>query len=594
MKVLTAEEMGAADRRSVESGVAVAQLMECAGAAVARFCLRRFPDDGLVVVLAGKGNNGGDGLVAARYLAQAGRRVRVALLGAASELKGDAAVAWQTLGKTSASCEPGSENPDPGHPVFVEAEVRCSVSVEVREIGDEGGLRAALEGAVLVVDAVVGTGFKPPLRGLAAVAQSLMEGTKVPVVGVDLPSGWDADSVAEMVQGAFRADAVVTFAAPKLAHVFGHLTAGKTFGPVVVAPIGTPEDAVQSATGLTWCGSAKAIAEMPRGIDGNKGKFGHVLVVGGAFGKAGAPSMASVAAMRAGAGLVTAAVPREILPIVAAVAPELMLTPLATEGSGGLSLDALEEEPLAELLKGMTVVGIGPGLGQEGTTPEWVRAFVERVMLPMVIDADALNALAGRATLLRDVVNAAQAKGRPRTIVLTPHPGEMARLVGMTVKEVEADRVGLALRFATEHGVTLVLKGWRTLVAHPDGSVAVNTTGNPSMAKGGSGDILTGIVSAMLAQYAGSGEPEDVARAVEAAVFLHGLAGDFACLAQDEHTVLAMDTVGHLWQAFRARVTDEDGLTWVAGTAANGTFAGGEKLQVSPLRIAEDAMLRSR
>jgi NAD(P)H-hydrate epimerase len=153
-------------------------------------------------------------------------------------------------------------------------------------------------------------------------------------------------------------------------------------------------------------------------------------------------------------------------------------------------------------------------------------------------------------------------------MVLTPHPGEMARLAGMTVKQVEADRVGLARSFATEHGVTLVLKGWRTLIAHPDGSIAVNTTGNPGMAKGGSGDILTGIVAAMLAQYGDESKSGDVARAVEAAVFLHGLAGDYATLAQDEHTVLATDTVNHLWQAFRARVTDADGLTWIAGTSA--------------------------
>ena len=176
----------------------------------------------------------------------------------------------------------------------------------------------------------------------------------------------------------------------------------------------------------------------------------------------------------------------------------------------------------------MTVVGIGPGMGQEGETPEFVREFVRRVELPMVIDADGLNAFAGKAELLK-----VAAQGR--TIVLTPHPGEMARLVGMTVKEVEADRVGLARRFATEHGVTLVLKGWRTLVAHPDGRVAVNTTGNPSMAKGGSGDILTGIVAAMLAQY-----KDHVAEAVEAAVFLHGLAGGFCAVARrTEHTVLA-------------------------------------------------------
>jgi hydroxyethylthiazole kinase-like uncharacterized protein yjeF len=540
MKVLTADEMGAADRRSVDAGVPVAQLMEAAGAAVARFCLRRFSGDGLVVVLAGKGNNGGDGFVAARHLGDAGRRVRVALLGNANDVKGDALAALESAKKQR--------------------------GVEVVEVADESGLRATLEGAGLVVDAVVGTGFKPPLRGLAATAQALLEASAVAVLAVDLPSGWDADSLEETAEGAFRADAVVTFAAPKLAHVFGQLTAGKTFGPVVVAGIGTPKEVIESATGLTWSGISKGIAEAPRAINGNKGRLGHVLLVGGAFGKAGAPSMASLAAMRAGAGLVTAAVPREILAIVAAVAPELMLTPLAVEGSGGLSLDVLEEVALATLLKGISVVGIGPGLGQEGTTPEWVRAFVERVTLPMVIDADALNALAGGTSLLKTAVQTAKGKGRPRTIVLTPHPGEMARLLGITVKDVEADRVGLARRFAIEHGVTLVLKGWRTLVAHPDGRIAVNTTGNPSMAKGGSGDILTGVVSAMLAQY-----PEDVAHAVEAAVFLHGLAGDFACLAQDEHTVLATDTVDHLWQAFRARVVDADGLTWISGTATNGT-----------------------
>jgi len=536
MKILTAEEMGAADKRSVEAGVPVSALMEAAGAAVARFVLRRFPVDGSagspIVVLCGKGNNGGDGLVAARHLEAAGMWVRVALLGTRADVKGDAAAALEKV-------------------------------FEVREIADEAGLRDALSDAALVVDAVLGTGFKPPMRGLAVTARELLTEMMCPVVAVDLPSGWDADSMEEKAEGAFRADAVVTFTAPKLAHAFGHLTPGKTFGPVVVAGIGTPEDAVVSATGLTWGGASKAIAEKPRAINGNKGRLGHVLILGGAWGKAGAPSMASVAAMRAGAGLVTAAVPERILTIVAAVAPELMLAPLAQGvgnreqgvAAGGLGLELLEEKKLAALLKGISVVGIGPGLGQDGSTPEFVRKFVERVTVPMVIDADALNAIAQRSDWLKKVAT-------ERTIVLTPHPGEMARLVGMSVKEVEADRVRLARKFATEHGVTLVLKGWRTLVAHPDGRVAVNTTGNPSMAKGGSGDILTGIVSAMLAQYA-----DDVASAVEAAVFLHGLAGDFACIAQDEHTVLAMDTVGHLWEAFRARVVDEDGLTWISGTA---------------------------
>jgi hydroxyethylthiazole kinase-like uncharacterized protein yjeF len=536
MKILTAQEMSEADRRSVEMGVPIATLMENAGAAVAKFCLRHYANEGTVVVLCGKGNNGGDGFAAARHLAQAGRTVRVVLLGSVSEVKGEAAVALERT----------TPQPD----------------VEVLEAQSEEDLEAALDGAALIVDAVVGTGFKPPLRGLALAARELFAKTAVPVVAIDLPSGWDADSLEQKAE-AFRADAVVTFVAPKLAHVFGHLTPGRTFGPVVVAPIGTPEAAVVSQTELHWAGASKALTEAPRDVNGNKGKFGHVLILGGGYGKAGAPSMASLAAMRAGAGLVTAAVPREILPTVAAIAPELMLEPLGQD-TEGLPLDLLEEEKLAELLKGIKVVGIGPGLGQEGTTPEFVRGFVKRVTLPMVIDADALNALAGHTSLLHDVVKKAKMDGKPRTIVLTPHPGEMARLAGLTVKEVEADRIGLARRFATEHGVTLVLKGWRTLIAHPDGRIAVNTTGNPAMGKGGSGDILTGIVTAMLGQH-----PDDVARAVESAVFLHGLAGDFATLAQDEHTVLATDTVGHLYEAFRSRVADADGFIWIAGVVTN-------------------------
>jgi NAD(P)H-hydrate epimerase len=286
-------------------------------------------------------------------------------------------------------------------------------------------------------------------------------------------------------------------------------------------------------------------------VNSNKGKFGHVLVVGGSYGKAGAPAMASLAALRTGAGLVTAAVPKSIVDTVMAITPELMMAPLEEGAKGTVSLENLEEAKLAGLLKRITVLALGPGLSTDGDASEVARRLVEKTTLPVVIDADALNAFKGRAELL---------DGTGRVMVLTPHPGEMATLTGLTVKEVEADRLGLARRFATEHKLTLVLKGWRTLVAHPGGSIAVNTTGNPSMAKGGSGDILTGIVAAMLAQF-----PNDVARAVEAAVYLHGLAGDFAALAMDEHTVLATDTVTHLSDGFRYRVKDTDGLVWLAG-----------------------------
>ncbi len=556
MKILSAQEMANADKHSVEMGVSMGLLMENAGRAVARFALRHGPPSGLIVALCGKGNNGGDGMVAARYLASAGREVRVVLLGNAADLSGPVLQAWEGAA----------------------TEAKAGSRLEGFEAGDEPALGAALEGAVLVLDAVVGTGFKPPLRGLAVAARDLLANSTIPVIAVDLPSGWDAHAPTlhangddpEAAASPFRADAVVTFAAPKPAHIFGHLTPGLLFGPVVVADIGTPPAALESATDLHWGGTAKAIAEKPRGIDGNKGKFGHVLLIGGAFGKSGAPSMMSLSALRTGAGLVTAAVPASILPEVARITPELMTTPLkeAEGDTGGLSLDTLEPENLRKLLKKISVIGIGPGLGEEGTTPEFVRRLLAEVTVPMVLDADALNCLDGHTDLLKQAAQGKDAKGNPRLLVLTPHPGEMARLLGCSIKDVQADRIHLARSFATEHRVTLVLKGWRTLIAHPDGRVAVNTTGNPSMAKGGSGDILTGIVAAMLAQY-----PETPAEAVEAAVFLHGLAGDFACLDGDEHTVLATDTVAHLQTAFRSRVTDADGLTWIAGTAVNGAIA---------------------
>ena len=390
------------------------------------------------------------------------------------------------------------------------------------------------------------------MRGLAVALRELVAQASAPVVAVDLPSGWDADSMEQMADGAFRADAVVTFTRPKMAHVFGNLT-GSAFGPVVVAEIGSPAEAVNSASGLHWAGAAKAIAERPRDVNSNKGMYGHVLVVAGSYGTSGAPSMASLAALRAGAGLVTAAVPRSIVDAVAGVAPELMMAALEQGREGAILLQNLASGGLERLIeeKRISVAAIGPGLSTRGEASEFAREFVARVKLPMVVDADALNAFDGRA---------AELNGEGRVLVLTPHPGEMARLAGMTVKEVEADRVGLARKFATEHKLTLVLKGWRTLVAHPDGRIAVNTSGNPAMAKGGSGDILTGIVAAMLAQF-----PDDVARAVEAAVYLHGLAGDFAAQAMDEHTVLATDTVTHLSDAFRYRVRDVVGMTWVCG-----------------------------
>jgi NAD(P)H-hydrate epimerase len=532
MKILTAEEMGMADRLTGERfGVPSLSLMENAGRLVAQFVLRELPGRRRITVLCGKGNNGGDGMVAARHLAAAGCEVRAAILGDPVQIKGDARKMLEKL---------------PFVPLAISSEAELAAAESI------------LAEADLFLDAVVGTGFQPPLRGLAAAAgEFLLRYPKTPVVAVDLPSGWNADSRELAVAGAYRADAVVTFTAPKLAHAFGMLTRGRALelpgnleqGPIVVAPIGSPEEAVSSATGLSWTGSAKTITDRPRSADSNKGKFGHVLVIGGSWGKSGAPAMASLAALRTGAGLVTAAIPESALPTVAQFAPELMTTPLAQGKEGEIA--ASNVGSLDALLDRKSVVAVGPGMGQSPETVEFLLELVKKATVPMVLDADALNILAAHPGHL---------DARDRLVVLTPHPGEMARLISSTIAEVESRREQVARDFALRHRLTLVLKGWRTLVAHPDGAIAVNTTGNPGMAKGGSGDILTGIVAAMIAQY-----PRAAGDAVNAAVYLHGLAADFAVRREDQHFVLATDTVSCLGDAFRFRPEDPAGYVWLQG-----------------------------
>jgi ADP-dependent NAD(P)H-hydrate dehydratase / NAD(P)H-hydrate epimerase len=526
MKILTADEMRMTDRVTTDRfGVPSLDLMEHAGHAVARFVLREFPAALHITVLCGKGNNGGDGFVAARVLTVAGRKVRVLLLGFPDDLKDDAKEMFEWMEMAP----------------FLAPDEAAVASADVMNL---------LKESDLLLDAVVGTGFKPPLRGPAAVLRNQVNSLSVPVVAVDLPSGWDADSKEYEVQGAYRADAVVTFTAPKLAHVCGNLTSS-AYKPVVVAPIGSPNETIVSETGLTWAGTSKKIAEAPRPAESNKGRHGHVLVIGGSYGKAGAPAMASLAALRTGAGLVTAAVIQPILDAVARITPELMTISLRAGAQGEIHGNNLDPDTLKELLDKKTVLAIGPGLGQSSEAETFLLGLLEKTNIPVVLDADALNILARHKEKL---------DGRNRLMVLTPHPGEMARLAGISTKDVQADREPLAREFAMKHHVTLVLKGWRTLIAHPDGSIAMNTTGNPGMAKGGSGDILTGIVAAMIAQY-----PQTAAEAVNAAVYIHGLAADFAVRDQDEHTLLATDTVAHLSTAFRFRSEDEGGYVWIQG-----------------------------
>jgi NAD(P)H-hydrate epimerase len=547
MHVLSAAEMQACDRLTTERfHIPSLDLMRAAATAVAAFARQQFPRAHRVTVICGRGNNGGDGMMAARLLASAGLEVTTLLLGARDGLKGDAAEAWRELTSPAHGLIHIIETPEDlaRHPDALKAE--------------------------LILDAVVGTGFKPPLKGLPLAALEWLKGGSAPVLAVDLPSGWAADETSATVSGpVFPADAVITFTAPKAAHVFGQLTRHWS-QPVVVAPIGSPDEAIVAALGsdslhLVWAGSALLMAQARRPAAANKGNYGHVLVVGGtlgsAGGKAGAPAMASLAALRSGAGLVTAAVPAPALALVAAIAPELMTWPLAATRAGSIAAENLAPELVAALTAGKTVLAIGPGLGQSPETVKFTTGLLSATRMPAVIDADALNILAAKPVLLTKL-----AKGR--TLVLTPHPGEMARLAGITTAEVQANRLEVARSFAQRTGVTLVLKGARTLIAHPDGRVAVNTTGNPGMAKGGSGDLLTGLVAGLLAQH-----PNEPARAVEAAVYLHGLAADMAVHAADEHTLLATDSLAQLARAFQFKRLDfrrggPNGYVWLQGLPA--------------------------
>ena len=517
MKIVSAAEMRATDRASSERfGVASLTLMENAGAAVTRFILSGYPQAQRVSVICGKGNNGGDGFVVARRLAESGRVVRVLLLCGPEELRGDAAAMFQKL-------------------QLLPQVIREADALDSKEAGP-------IFAADLIVDAILGTGFRPPMSALYAAAIAKMNESRAPVIAVDIPSGADADAMQPAGDTVARADAVVTFTAPRPSHVFAQLTAGLT----VIAPIGSPPEAIVSQLGLHLSTPAEfAPLLAPRRRDANKGSYGHVLVIGGSLGKAGAAAMAGFSALRVGAGLSTVATARSVLPVVAGFHPELMTEPLEETEAATISLHALEHGRIDTLAQRKSVLAIGPGISRSPETAEFVRRAVQKFETPMVLDADALNAFEGSP----DGLNA---NGRPR--VITPHPGEMSRLTGLSVAEIQANRLEVARKFAHEHDLILVLKGHRTLIASPDGTVWVNPTGNPGMATGGTGDVLTGMVAGLIAQH-----PQNILAATALAVYLHGLAGDLASAEVGEHSLVATDLVRFLPAAISATHTASAG-----------------------------------
>lgn len=513
MKIVTAAEMREIDRVTSERfGIPSLTLMENAGSAVASLILSEYPKAERVGVICGKGNNGGDGFVAARKLVEAGRAVRVLLLCDPAELRGAAASMFQNMLKSL-------------HPLNVAPLiVRDSSGLDSLDV-------AEIFSADVIVDAMLGTGFRPPVSPLYAAAIAKMNAASAPIVAVDIPSGADADAAATGSVERARASAVVTFTAPRPAHVFAALTGG----PTVIAPIGSPPEAIVSQLGLhlsTPMDFAALLA--PRAREGNKGKYGHVVVIGGSVGKAGAAAMAGFAALRAGAGLSTVATPKSVLSTVASYHPEVMTEPLAETEHGTISLRAVGL-PLDALLK-LKTIAIGPGITRNSETAEFVRTVVTRGDKSLVVDADALNAFEGTADKLN---------GRGRTVVITPHPGEMSRLTGLTIAEIQTNRLDVARKFAREHVLIVVLKGHRTLIAAPDGNVWVNPTGNPGMATGGTGDVLTGMVAGLIAQH-----PQHALEATALAVYLHGLAGDIAAASVGEGSLVATDLVRFLPQAF--------------------------------------------
>jgi hydroxyethylthiazole kinase-like uncharacterized protein yjeF len=531
MKIVTAAEMREIDRATSERfGVPSLTLMENAGSAVADHVLAQYGVARKVVVFCGKGNNGGDGFVAARLLHLKGKVVQVIVLADPSELRGDAAVMFGKL-------------------------PMAAIVVHSSDDLKSDRVRLVLP-ADVYLDAILGTGFKPPVSGLYADAIAMLNASHVPVIAVDIPSGADADGVGPQTGTIARADSIITFTAPRPAHVFSPLTKG----PTVVASIGSPAEAIVSSLQLNVI-TAHDFASLigPRKAESNKGNYGHVLVVGGSLGKAGSVAMAGMAALRAGVGLATVATAKSALSTVAGFHPELMTEPLAETGEGSISTRARGR--LDELVKGKTVLAIGPGVSQVAETSELVRALVGKNEIPIVLDADGLNAFDGRTDEL---------SGKGRVLVITPHPGEMARLCGCTIANVQKDRLGVARRFAREHDLIVVLKGHRTLVVQPDGEAWVNTTGNPGMSTGGTGDILTGMVAGFIAQNttaqnATAQKTKDALRAVCAAVHLHGLAGDVMRESVGEHSMVATDLLTGLPQAFRRaqRASREDLVQWV-------------------------------
>jgi NAD(P)H-hydrate epimerase len=502
--------MREADRRAIAAGIPSLTLMEHAGRQVVAAMRATFPDlaSRRVGILAGRGNNGGDGFVVARLLHEHNVPVRVALVGRCADVRGDAAVNLDRLRQ---------------------------LGLTVTELGgaeDWAVARADLLASDVIVDALVGTGAAAPLSGLAAEVVRDVNAARRRVVAIDLPSGLIADRT-DVPGEAIEAMLTVTLAAPKLA--LTQAPAATRAGALVVADIGIPADIMANIEG-SWVErltTERARSLLPvRRPDAHKGDFGHILIVAGSPGKTGAASLAGMAALRSGAGLVTVATPASSAAIVAALGREYMTLALDEDEHGLIAPSALPRVTAFDA----DVVAVGPGLGRSPGVTAFVRGLVQQSSRPLILDADALHAIAGAP---------AASLNPSAPIVLTPHPGEMAALADVTSAAVQAQRLDIARAYARAHRVTVVLKGASTVIAAPDGRAVINSTGNPGMATAGTGDVLTGAIAAWAAQV------RPIEDACALAVYLHGAAGDLAAAEEGESGLIAGDVLARLGQAAR-------------------------------------------
>ena len=518
MKVLTAAEMREVDLLTTQRyGVPSLQLMETAGTRIADACDKfvgtAATRPAKIAVLCGKGNNGGDGLVAARHLQSLGAYVNVYLFSEPQDLRGDAATnlqRWTTTGNS------------------------------VTSITGEAAWQTAwpeISNANVILDAIFGTGFRG--AATAVIAKAILDLNRhsknataawpALILAVDTPSGLPSDG--QPVEGpVVYAHKTVTFTAPKPGQLISRDSAA--VGMLEVADIGSPVSLVEEIgkSSLRWV-EPHEFAQLPlvRTVDAHKGLYGHALVVAGSLGKSGAAVMAGYAALRAGAGLVTVATPDVVLAIVASAHPELMTEPLIATSEGTAAIQNLAQQRFERLAEGKTVLALGPGLGLQPETQDFVRKVVLQTELALVLDADGLNAFAVSADSLRD--------RKTKFLAITPHPGEMARLLNSSTKSVQEDRVKTAQEAARRWNTHVILKGSHTIIAGPEGQIFVNTSGNPGLAKGGSGDVLTGVLAALTAQF----KTDDWTRILALGVYLHGKAAEFATKNTDESGLLATE-----------------------------------------------------